>query len=126
MGGNWITVFCLLILTLYNVIVTMLVLGISTGAVIGYSVNMKVALNFFLPCILPISAYMFYIGDSLHVLIGLGLLAYAIIAMVTLLPIHRSILSSIKTSLELSHELAKRNQVEVQLSESERKFKRFI
>ncbi len=109
--------------TLYHVIISMLVLGISTGSVIGYSVNLKVASAFFLPCILPISAYMLYIGDRLHILLGLGLFAYAIIAMITLFPIHRSILSAIKTNLELNQELAKRKQVETQLSESERKFK---
>jgi len=101
----------------------MWVLGVSTGGVIGYSVNLKVACAFFLPCVLPVATYMFYIGDSLHVLLGIGLLTYAIIAMITLLPIHRSIMTAIKTSLELYQELSKRKHIEIQLSESERKFR---
>jgi|GEM_PF-1452479 len=109
--------------TLYHVLISMWILGVSAGGVIGYSVNLRVATAFFLPCVLPASAYMFYIGDSLHVLVGLGLLVYAIIAIITLLPIHRSIMLAIRTNLELHQELTKRKQIEIQLSESEGQFK---
>jgi len=100
---------------LYHIVISMWILAISTGGLIAYAVNLKVLSAFFIPCMLPVTTHLLYLGDNLHFILGVGLLVYSVGAIYTILPVHKSMVSAIKLNFNLQKELKVRHKMEDKL-----------
>jgi PAS domain S-box-containing protein len=106
---------------LHSVLMVMWMVGISgAGGISAYLVHIPTLLSFFIPVVLPGTVRLFAVGDGFHAAIAAALLLYSYVVLSATRRINHSMVSAIKTNLELEVEIAERKRAEEALVESHR------
>lgn len=102
---------------IYNVIVAMWLVGLSSATVSAYPAYIKAVLAFFIPAVIPGTLHIFIIGDPLNIALGFAICVSSIIGIRATLQINKSILEAIKLNFILENEIKERKKAEEKLRE---------
>ena len=107
--------------TIHLLVVVLWVVGLSAASASAYSVHLPSMLSFFLPLVVPTAIHMLVLGGRIQTAIALGLIAYTIVSIRAVLPINRTMLSSLRLNIALADEVEERRRSEDQLREVSRR-----
>ena len=102
---------------IYNVIVSMWIVGVSAAAIGAYSAYIRAMLTFFLPVVVPGTLHLFLLNGQLNIALGLGICAYAFIVLRTIIPVNKAIINSIQLNFVLDKQIKQRKNIEDKLRE---------
>ncbi len=101
----------------YSLAIAICLLALSAVSVSAYSVHLPSLFAFFFPIIIPSIVYFLMNRGEFFLQIAIVLTAYIVVVLRGVLPIHRSLISSIRLNFELNEEVSKRKMVEDKLRE---------
>ena len=103
---------------LYQVIVTLWLVGLAGGAVAVYSVLRRGVLAFVIPVLAPGIVYLFSLGGRFHISLAMGVLGYMVVLVVATFRNHVSHIGSAKLVAALEAEIRERKKAERKLKDA--------
>lgn len=107
--------------TFHLLIVVLWMVGLSAASANAYSVHLPTLLTFFLPLVVPVAIHLFAIGGRVQTAVAVGLVAYCLVSLRAVVPINRTMLSSLRLNIALTNEVQQRRKAEDQLREVSRR-----
>lgn len=98
-----------------SAIVTLLMVGLSATALVGYAADLRAIIGFCLPLMLPGIGGLLWLGDSISLALAVTFVLYIVVIFKTTIPVNQTILESFALTEQLQEQVQIRKDAEEKL-----------